>query len=128
VSIEHHQRARAVAKARALFQEKTNMRPSSRRLSKLVGLFVLAACVALPSLALAQSTQNTNAPKDQKASYAESRDDSGQVVKFTDDPLDGTGLGGGPGVINGGHQPSRSNLMRPRYNFVSELRKSIEHM
>ena len=91
---------------------------------KLVGLVALAAALAIPATAAAQGSTG----KDPKATYAESKDDSGQVVKFKDDPLDGTGLGTTPQIIDGGHRASKQNLMRPRYNFVSELRKSIENM
>ena len=97
---------------------------TSRKLVGLVGLAALAAALVIPTAAAAQ----TSAGKDPKATYAESRDDSGQVVKFKDDPLDGTGLGTTPQIIDGGHRASKQNLMRPRYNFVSELRKSIENM
>ena len=95
--------------------------------SELVGLvgLVTVAILAFPASAAAQSG---GTKRDPKATYVESKDDSGQVVKFTDDPLDGTGLGTTPQIIDGGHRASKQNLMRPRYNFVTELRKSVENM
>lgn len=101
----------------------------SRRLVGFVGLVALAAALAIPATAAAEVGAGAGgAGKDPKATYSESKDDSGQVVKFKDDPLDGTGLGSAPQIIDGGHRASKQNLMRPRYNFVSELRKSIENM
>ena len=86
---------------------------------------VTATVLAVPASAGAQTG---GAKKDPRATYVESKDDAGQVVKFTDDPLDGTGLGTTPQIIDGGHRASKQNLMRPRYNFVTELRKSVENM
>jgi hypothetical protein len=85
-------------------------------------LFVIAtlAALAVPATALADNSKDS--------SYQESRDESGQVVKFRDDPMDGTGIGPVPGVVKGGTHPKRITLMRPRMNFVGELRKSVENM
>jgi hypothetical protein len=97
---------------------------------------LLAAALAVPAVAAVSTTATVaraqipqaSPGKDPKATYSESKDDSGQLVKFKDDPLDGTGLGTTPQIIDGGHRASKQNLLRPRYNFVSELRKSIESM
>jgi len=79
------------------------------------GALVVGALLALAGEALAQ-----------QATYVEKKTTDGQDVRFKDDPigaLDGTPIGA---QLTGFHPPRRFDLMRPRYNFVPELRKSIE--
>lgn len=62
------------------------------------------------------------------ADYTEQRTGGDQVVTFTGDPLQGDQnsaygftIRRPPGVL-------RAGLIRPRVNFVSELRKSVENL
>jgi hypothetical protein len=87
---------------------------------RLILISTILAALAVPASALADEARDS--------SYKESRDESGQVVKFRDDPLDGANLGPVPSVIRGGFHAQRIQLMRPRMNFVGELRKTVENM
>jgi hypothetical protein len=60
--------------------------------------------------------------------YTESKDISGQVVVFKDNPLEGTTVDPNGSILRGIHRAQRMVLMRPRLNFVTELYKSIEKM
>jgi len=87
---------------------------------KLLAVFASTAVLTLTASAFADGSKGPG--------YTESKDQAGQVVKFTDDPLDGAGMKGTIPIIHivGGGQ--RLQLMRPRVNFVSELTKSVENM
>jgi len=90
----------------------------SSRFRKLVAFVVFAATLSISASALADDKR---AP-----GYTESKDEAGQVVKFTDDPLGASGLDANIPMIGLRKPGQRSQLMRPRVNFVTELRRSVE--
>lgn len=53
---------------------------------------------------------------------------SSYSVDFLDDLLDAQGVDANAAVIRGTWKPVRTLLLRPRANFVSELRKSVENL
>jgi hypothetical protein len=55
-------------------------------------------------------------------------DDGSYSVNFKDDPLGATGNDANIAVIRGTFRPVRMQLIRPRANFISELRKSVENL
>ena len=93
------------------------MRSSSSRLRKLVAFVVVAGTLTISASAFAE-----------KPGYTESKDDAGQVVKFTDDPLGASGLDSNIPLIGTRRPAQRSQLLRPRVNFVTELRRSVENL
>lgn len=80
---------------------------------------LVGALLALAGTASAQTTEPT---------YVEHRTSDGQDIRFPDDPM--TALTGDPvgAQLTGFHPPRRFDLMHPRYTFVPELLKSVEHM
>lgn len=69
------------------------------------------------------------ASADEKPDYAlRDIEDGSYSVDFPDDPLGATGLDSNIAVIRGNFRPARMLLLRPRANFVSELRKSVENL
>lgn len=64
----------------------------------------------------------------QESTYVETKNDSGQDIRFRDDPM--SAIAGNPvgAQLTGFHPPRRFNLMRPRKNFVPELLKTVENM
>lgn len=60
--------------------------------------------------------------------FSEQRNDSGAAVVFKDDPMSAGGTGPTPDIVRGRRPPSRPLLLRPRYNFVSEMLKSVENI
>ncbi len=91
------------------------MRSSSSRIRKLVAFVVIATTLTLSASAFAE-----------KPGYTESKDDAGQVVKFTDDPLGATGLDPNIPMIGSRKPAQRTQMLRPRVNFVTEMRRSVE--
>jgi hypothetical protein len=96
------------------------MRSSSSRIRKAIALIVVAATLTVSASALADNTS--------RPGYSESKDDSGQVVKFTDDPLGATGLDSNIPLIGARKPGQRPQMMRARVNFVTELRRSVENL
>ena len=86
------------------------------------GALLACALVELASPALAQT------PTDKDSTYTEKKTSDGQDIRFKDDPL--SALAGNPvgAQIGAFHPPKRFDLMRPRWNFVPEMLKSVEHM
>lgn len=62
------------------------------------------------------------------AGYTESRTDSGSAVTFTDDLATGGALGPLGDIVKSPPRAARMMLLRPRYNFVSEMLKSVENL
>jgi len=81
------------------------------------GALLTCALVALVSPALAQDS-----------TFVEKKSADGQDVRFKDDPV--SALAGNPvGVqLTGFHPPRRFDLLRPRWTFVPEMLKSVEHL
>lgn len=93
---------------------------SSSRFRKLVALVVVTATLTLSASAFAEDKR---AP-----GYTESKDQSGQVVKFGDDPLGATGLDANIPMIGMRKPGQRTQLMRPRVNFVNEMYRAVENL
>jgi hypothetical protein len=110
-------RLRRASIVRAAAQQESSIMRSSH-FRKLVTLVVLAATLSISASAFADDKKGPG--------YQESKDESGQVVKFTDDPLGASGLDPNIPMIGLRKPGQRSQLMRPRVNFVTELRRSVE--
>lgn len=99
------------------------MRTSIRR------SFIFAASVVLASLSGVRGAKaDTNATPTASPTYAEQRTEGGSVVTFEKDDLQG----GGPSALGDSiRRPPgaiRVGLIRPRFNFVPELLKSVENL
>ena len=62
------------------------------------------------------------------ATYAESRVEGGSVIKFEADTLGGGGPNAFGETIRRPPGAVRVGLIRPRFNFVPELLKSVENL
>jgi hypothetical protein len=85
----------------------------------------IIACGALLACALVALASPASA---QDSTFVERKTTDGQDVRFKDDPV--SALAGNPigAQLTGFHPPKRFDLMRPRWNFVPEMLKSVEHM
>ncbi|NUO54991.1 MAG: hypothetical protein HOV80_39635 [Polyangiaceae bacterium] len=83
-----------------------------------VCLSVLAT-LSIASVASAQNGEDYDLRDVDGGSYS---------VNFKDDPLGATGNDSNIAVIRGNFRPVRMQLIRPRANFISELRKSVENL
>ncbi|HEY5240955.1 MAG TPA: hypothetical protein VIJ22_05800 [Polyangiaceae bacterium] len=81
------------------------------------GALLACALTALASPALAQDS-----------TFVEKKTHDGQDIRFPDDPL--SALAGNPigAQLSGFHPPRRFDLLRPRFTFVPEMLKSVEHL
>ncbi len=81
------------------------------------GALLACAFVALASPALAQ-----------ESTFVEEKSRDGQDVRFKDDPV--SALAGNPigAQLSGFHPPRRFDLLRPRFTFVPQMLKSVEHL
>ena len=83
---------------------------------------------ALATLTLVLPSSAAYADPTPAAGYSEARVEGGQVVTFGNDDL----RGGGPSALGDTiRKPPgavRVGLIRPRYNFVPELLKSVENL
>ncbi len=91
--------------------------------------FVFAASIVLASLSLADVAKaDTSATPAPAQTYSEQRTEGGAVVTFEKDDL----RGGGPSALGDSiRRPPgaiRVGLIRPRFNFVPELLKSVENL
>jgi hypothetical protein len=89
---------------------------------KLVAFVVFAAAMSVSASAFAENKPAAG------PGYTETKDESGQVVAFPDDPLAAAGLDGNIPMIGMRKPPQRTQLMRPRANFVTELRRAVENL
>jgi hypothetical protein len=55
-------------------------------------------------------------------------DQTGQSMRFCDDPLDAGGFGPNDVLLKIRPSAARSQLIRPRVQFVTEMLKSVENM
>lgn len=81
---------------------------------------VLAALCSAPAVASAQTGD--------RPGYSEQRTDGGSSVVFDDDKALGKGLDPFADLIKGPPRATRLMLLRPRYNFVPEMLKSVENI
>jgi hypothetical protein len=87
-----------------------------------------SASIVLASLSLASAAKADPAGSVPAQTYSEQRTEGGAVVTFEKDDL----RGGGPSALGDSiRRPPgaiRVGLIRPRYNFVPELLKSVENL
>jgi len=92
------------------------------KLARTVALAAAVVSLVVPALASAQGTQVKKA-----AAAAEAAEDGRSYeYKFGDDDLLGSGIGLDTPILRVGTMAIRSQLIRPRTNFVPELLKSAE--
>ncbi len=91
-----------------------------RRATSWLAFVLVCAC---PALALAQGTAT---PK--KSGFSEQKTEGGQNVVFDDDAALGTAYDPFADIVKGPPHGARMNLLRPRYNFVVEMLKSVENL
>ncbi len=96
------------------------MKLPARRATPWLALVIVCT---FPSIATAQ---NGAAPK--SSGYAEHKTDGGSNVVFDDDRALGTAYDPFADIVKGPPHGARMNLLRPRYNFVPELLKSVENL
>ena len=96
----------------------------TRRSSVVCRLLSLATLVAVSMASPRDAGAQTHSTSD----YTERQDEGGQAIVFTDDPMHAGGLGPLVEVFKGRRPASRSLLLRPRYQFVTELLKSVENL
>jgi hypothetical protein len=85
----------------------------------------IIACGALLACALTAFASPALA---QDSTFVEKKSADGQDVRFKDDPV--SALAGNPvgAQLTGFHPPRRFDLLRPRWTFVPEMLKSVEHL
>lgn len=91
------------------------------KLARTVALAAAVAAIVVPALASAQGAAKP------AAKPAADDDGRGYEYKFEDDGLLGSGIGLDTPIIRVGNKAIRSQLIRPRTNFVPELLKSAEN-
>ena len=113
--------------------------PRSSRAFALVlagGAFAVAL-LALPGSASAQgprpapgatSTSSATAATTTTSEYSEKRQEGSAVVVFKEDTVGAGGAGAFGGTILTPPGATRVGLLRPRFNFVSEMLKSVENL
>jgi hypothetical protein len=91
-----------------------------RSLTKSVALFTvtLSAAVLVPRASGAQTNNG----------YTEQRTESGTAVVFDDDLAKGATFDPLGNIVRAPPRAARVTLLRPRYNFVSEMLKSVENL
>lgn len=91
------------------------------------GVAAALAVMAIATTAAAQApARSDNAKGGSGSGYVEKREDGAASVIFDDDPMNAPGMDA-VGVtlrVRGG--PARFLLIKPRMNFLTELRKSVE--
>jgi hypothetical protein len=87
---------------------------------------VVAFAIACPTLASAQTGGAANAPK--ASGFSEQSVDGGRNVVFDDDRALGTAYDPFADLVRAKPPAARVNLLRPRYNFVPEMLKSVENL
>ncbi len=93
------------------------------KLARTLALAAAVVTLAIPALASAQGAKPAKAAA-QPAADAE--DGRSYEYKFGDDDLLGNGIGLDTPILRVGTMAIRSQLIRPRTNFVPELLKSAE--
>lgn len=86
------------------------------------------AAAALFSLSNAARAQEASAADSKGPGYREAHDANGSSVIFTDDLNTASGLAPSGDTLKVRGAAARFLLVRPRTNFVQELRKSVENL
>ena len=89
------------------------------------------ALLCVPGVAAAQGAKAAVAPAATTTTtttgdYSENRTDGSAVVVFKEDAVGAGGAGAFGGTILRPPGATRIGLLRPRFNFVSEMLKSVE--
>lgn len=84
------------------------------------------ACGALLACALVALAGQASAQ--QETTFVEKKTSEGQDIRFKDDPVGALGNNPIGAQLSGFHPPKRFDLMRPRWTFIPEMLKSVEHM
>ena len=88
-----------------------------------------AVAIACPTLAFAQTGTTPGAAGGPKGSgFSEQTTDGGRNVVFDDDRALGTAYDPFADIVRARPPAARVNLLRPRYNFVPEMLKSVENL
>jgi hypothetical protein len=85
----------------------------------------LAFTLALSAFVLSSSA---HAQQPTKSGYTEERTEAGTAVVFTDDLAKGSTFDPLGNIVRAPPRAIRTPLLRPRYNFVSEMLKSVENL
>lgn len=97
-------------------------------------LAVAAACAVLLSLPTSAFAQGAKAPAAAPTTttttgeYSENRTEGSAVVVFKEDAVGAGGASAFGGTILRPPGATRVGLLRPRFNFVSEMLKSVENL
>jgi hypothetical protein len=94
----------------------------------IIGLFARLAPLPPLPLACALTCLGLCLPRTALAQdgRAERRTDPGETIVFEEDPASGSTLGALGATITVHPSAFRMGLVRPRFNFVSEMLKSVE--
>jgi hypothetical protein len=84
--------------------------------------------LALPEAAFAQGAKAATTTTTTTGDYSENRTDGSAVVIFKEDGVAGGGANAFGGTILRPPGATRVGLLRPRFNFVSEMLKSVENL
>ena len=90
-------------------------------------LAVALAC-SCPTVALAQTGSPATAAAAPKKGFSEQKTENGSSVAFDDDLGIGTAYDPFADIVKGPPRVARVNLLRPRYNFIPEMLKSVENL
>jgi hypothetical protein len=115
-----HDRDNEVALDRAQ-EGKTTMIPKLVR--RATPWLAFALICAVPNLASAQTGAE---PK--SSGFSEQSVEGGRNVVFDDDKALGTAYDPFADIVRGPPRGARLMLLRPRYNFISEMLKSVENL
>jgi hypothetical protein len=63
-----------------------------------------------------------------RSGYTERRTEAGSAVTFDDDLASGTTFDPMSSIVRARPPAARVTLLRPRYNFVTEMLKSVENL
>jgi hypothetical protein len=89
---------------------------------------VLALVTAVPTLAAAQTGAGATPAAAPKSTYSEQKTDNGANIVFDDDKALGTAYDPFADIVKGPPRGARMMLLRPRYNFIPEMLKSVENL
>ena len=91
-----------------------------RPLALAFALATLCSVGSVPALAQGQTGKSTG--------FSEQRTENGSAVTFDDDIALGKAMDPYADIVKGPPRAARMQLLRPRYNFVSEMLKSVENL
>jgi hypothetical protein len=87
-----------------------------------------ALAFTLPLSAFVLFPRDARAQAPTRSGYTEQRTEAGAAVVFDDDLAKGTTFDPVGNIVRAPPRAARVTLLRPRYNFVSEMLKSVENL